>query len=69
MVIPTRRNNALRIDVIKRERLRSAPPAPDGNCRPMPVFNGRAGLARGLSGLSTREMIDAEDNAVHVITS
>lgn len=30
---------------------------------PMPVFKGKSGLARGLTGLSTREMFDAADDA------
>ena len=30
--------------------------------RPMPVFDGKSGLAPGLSGLSTREMMDASDH-------
>lgn len=31
--------------------------------RPMPVFDGQTGLAKGLKGLSTRELLDAADAA------
>jgi hypothetical protein len=31
--------------------------------RPMPVFDGKTGLAKGLKGLSTRELLDAADAA------
>lgn len=31
--------------------------------RPMPVFDGQSGLAKGLNGLSTRELLDAADAA------
>jgi hypothetical protein len=30
--------------------------------RPMPIFNGSSGLAPGLTGLSTRELLDASDS-------
>ncbi len=46
-----------------RMRLHAAAPAPAGKRKAMPVFNGKSGLARGLSGLSTREMLDAADDA------
>lgn len=46
-----------------RMRLRAAElPAP-AKRRAMPVFNGKTGLRAGLSGLSTREMLDAADHA------
>lgn len=41
-----------------RMRLRATEIAPPGKRRAMPVFNGKTGLAPGLSGLSTREMQD-----------
>ncbi len=48
-----------------RLRANSQPAAP--RRRAMPVFNGKTGLANGLtvglSGLSTREMLDAADRA------
>ena len=44
-----------------RMRLRAAQGNPAVKSRPMPVFNGKTGLAVGLSGLSTREMMDASD--------
>ncbi len=44
-----------------RMRLRVAQVCPEVKRRPMPVFNGKSGLAAGLSGLSTREMMDASD--------
>ena len=31
--------------------------------RPMPVFDGQSGLAKGLKGLRTRELLDAADAA------
>jgi hypothetical protein len=46
-----------------RMRLRVAELAPANKGRAMPVFNGKTGLAPGLSGLSTREMLDAADHA------
>ncbi len=46
-----------------RMRLHAAVAAPAGKRKAMPVFNGKSGLARGLSGLSTREMLDAADDA------
>ena len=46
-----------------RMRLRAADPMPAGKRRAMPVFNGKSGLAPGLSGLSTREMLDAAGDA------
>lgn len=45
-----------------RMRLRATDLAPANKDRAMPVFNGKAGLAPGLSGLSTREMLDAADH-------
>ena len=44
-----------------RMRLRAAQGSPAVERRPMPVFDGNSGLAAGLSGLSTREMMDASD--------
>lgn len=44
-----------------RMRLRAAQGNPTVKGRPMPVFNGKTGLAEGLSGLSTREMMNASD--------
>jgi 3-methyladenine DNA glycosylase AlkC len=44
-----------------RMRLRSQDAVPAAKRRPMPVFRGKSGLAAGLSGLSTREMLDAAD--------
>lgn len=46
-----------------RMRLRAPAIATPGKRRAMPVFNGKSGLAQGLSGLSTREMLDAADHA------
>jgi hypothetical protein len=46
-----------------RMRLRAAQGSPVVERRAMPVFNGNFGLAAGLSGLSTREMMDASDRA------
>jgi hypothetical protein len=46
-----------------RMRLRATDVATSSRRRPMPVFNGKSGLAAGLSGLSTREMLDAADHA------
>lgn len=46
-----------------RMRLRVTEVAPPSRRRAMPVFNGKLGLAPGLSGLSTREMFDAADHA------
>jgi hypothetical protein len=46
-----------------RMRLRATEIAPTSKRRAMPVFNGKTGLAQGLSGLSTREMLDAADHA------
>ena len=43
-------------------RLRAADATPAlKKRRAMPVFDGKSGLAAGLSGLSTREMMDAAD--------
>ena len=45
-----------------RMRLRAAESLPVAAKRkPMPVFRGKGGLATGLSGLSTREMLDRLD--------
>ncbi len=44
-----------------RMRLRAAEAPQTRKRRPMPVFDGNSGLAPGLSGLSTREMLDAAD--------
>jgi hypothetical protein len=48
-----------------RLRLRAEAAPQDAKRRPMPVFkpksNKTSGLAKGLSGLSTREMLDALD--------
>lgn len=46
-----------------RMRLRATELAPANKGRAMPVFNGKTGLASGLSGLSTREMLDTADHA------
>lgn len=46
-----------------RMRLRAAEVVPATRRRTMPVFNGKTGLAPGLSSLSTREMLDAADDA------
>jgi hypothetical protein len=46
-----------------RMRLRVTELAQTSKRRAMPVFNGKSGLAQGLSGLSTREMLDAADHA------
>jgi hypothetical protein len=46
-----------------RMRLRATEVANSGKRRAMPVVNGKTGLAPGLSGLSTREMLDALDHA------
>ena len=45
-----------------RMRLRATASAPAKKRRTMPVFDGRTGLAPGLSGLSTREMFDVADD-------
>jgi hypothetical protein len=44
-----------------RMRLRAADAPLLKKRRPMPVFNGKTGLAAGLTGLSTRELVDAAD--------
>ena len=44
-----------------RMRLRAAEVPGTKKRRPMPTFNGKSGLAPGLSGLSTRELLDAAD--------
>ncbi len=44
-----------------RMRLRCAEAPHAKKRRLMPVFDGKSGLAPGLSGLSTREMLDAAD--------
>jgi hypothetical protein len=46
-----------------RMRLRATEVAPPSKRRAMPVFNGKTGLAPGLRGLSTREMLDTLDHA------
>jgi hypothetical protein len=46
-----------------RMRLRAPEQVAAARRRAMPVFNGKAGLAKGLSGLTTREMLDAADHA------
>lgn len=44
-------------------RLRKVPP-PAPNSKPtFPVFDGKSGLARGLNGVSNRQMLDAADDA------
>jgi hypothetical protein len=43
--------------------LRATDIAPASKRRAMPVVNGKKGLAPGLGGLSTREMLDAADHA------
>lgn len=48
-----------------RLRLRATDSAPTNKARAMPVFKGKAGLAPGLCGLSTREMLDAADRPQH----
>lgn len=45
-----------------RLRLRAAELPPASPRRPMPVFGSPGGLAPGLSGLSTREMLDLMDD-------
>jgi hypothetical protein len=45
-----------------RMRLRATELTLPSKRRAMPVFNGKSGLAQGLSGLSTREMLDAADH-------
>lgn len=44
-----------------RMRLRAAYVPAVKKRRAMPMFDGKCGLAPGLSGLSTREMLDAAD--------
>ena len=44
-----------------RMRLRAADTTTPPKRRAMPVFDGKSGLAPGLSGLSTHEMLDAAD--------
>lgn len=44
-----------------RMRLRATDLAPANKGRDMPVFNGKTGLAPGLSGLRASEMLDATD--------
>jgi hypothetical protein len=46
-----------------RMRLRATKLAPANKGRAMPVFNGKTGLVPGISGLCTREMLDAADHA------
>jgi hypothetical protein len=46
-----------------RMRLRAQPVARAAMRKAMPVFKGGSGLAPGLSGLSTREMLDLADHA------
>ena len=46
-----------------RMRLRATSQPAASRRRGMPVFNGKTGLATGLSGLSTRELLDAADHA------
>lgn len=45
-----------------RMRLRAAALVPASPRRAMPVFQGTGGLMPGLSGLSTRELMDAADD-------
>ena len=45
-----------------RMRLRAAETPVIKKRRPRPVFDGKSGLAPGLTGLSTRELLDAADN-------
>lgn len=45
-----------------RLRLREPSAVPAASARPMPVMHGQ-GLAPGLGGLSTRELLDAADAA------
>ena len=45
-----------------RMRLRAAETPVIKKRRPRPVFDGKSGLAAGLTGLSTRELLDAADN-------
>ena len=44
-----------------RMRLRAGDAPAARKRRPMPVFDGKSGLAPGLAGLSTRELLDAAD--------
>lgn len=44
-----------------RMRLRAGDTPAARKRRPMPVFDGKSGLAPGLTGLSTRELLDAAD--------
>jgi hypothetical protein len=44
-----------------RMRLRAVDVPATKKRRPMPMFDGKSGLATGLSGLSTRELLDAAD--------
>jgi F420-0:gamma-glutamyl ligase len=46
-----------------RMRLRATETVLISKRRAMPVVNGKKGLALGLGGLSTREMLDAADHA------
>lgn len=46
-----------------RMRLRAAEIPQPKKRRPRPVFDGQSGLAPGLTGLSTRELLEAADNA------
>ncbi len=46
-----------------RMRLRAADTPEIKKRRPRPVFDGKSGLAAGLTGLSTRELLDAAGNA------
>ena len=45
-----------------RMRIRGTDVAPVGLRRAMPVFHGSGGMVPGLSGLSTRELMDAADS-------
>jgi hypothetical protein len=61
------KNDELRMRVIKQKRLIAAQPAPSIKRRGMPVFNGKTGLAQGLSGLSTREMLGTADDVACIL--
>lgn len=46
-----------------RMRLHATETATRSARRDMPVFDGKTGLAMGIGGISTREMLDAVDHA------
>jgi hypothetical protein len=46
-----------------RLRIRTAQKSPKTKLRPMPTFKGGKGLAAGLVGNSTRELLDTADRA------